>query len=56
MKKYIPLLRGIGVPEKGALAYLCLIECGEMNIADLAKMMLCHRMEVYRQLPLLLEM
>lgn len=56
MHKYIPLLKGIWVPEKGALAYLNLIEYGEMNIADLAKTMLCHRMEVYRQLPLLLEM
>jgi sugar-specific transcriptional regulator TrmB len=56
MHKYTPLLRGIWVPERGALAYLSLIEYGEMNIADLAKAMLCHRMEVYRQLPLLLEM
>lgn len=55
MNKYVHLLTGIGVSEKGALIYLELLENEESSIAEIAEKTRMHRMDVYRHIPLLLE-
>lgn len=49
------LLKSIGIPEKWAEIYIYLIEQWEASIADIAKDIWFHRMEIYRQLPFMLE-
>jgi len=55
MDKYIGILKAIWVGEHGAKIYLLLLEQGEKSIADITKLLDMHRVEIYRQLPYLLE-
>jgi predicted transcriptional regulator len=55
MGKYIGILEAIWVHEHGAKIYLWLLERGEKSIADLTKITSLYRVEIYRQLPFLLE-
>lgn len=55
MEKYIPLLEWIGLSKKAAKIYLCLLEYWELNISDIQQYSNIHRVEIYRELPLLLE-
>jgi len=55
MKRYIPLLTWLGIPDKWAELYLSLIDHGESSIAELANSCNFHRMEVYRFLPIMIE-
>jgi len=55
MKKYIPLLRQIWLPDKASSIYLWLLEIWESSISEIQKHINIHRVEIYRLLPLLLE-
>ncbi len=55
MKKYSSLLVSLGIPERSAEVYFCLLEQGDQSIAELCLSTDSHRMEIYRQLPLLIE-
>jgi len=55
MDKYLGILHSIGIPENGAKLYFTLLENGESSIADLTKNSGLYRVEVYRQLPFMLE-
>jgi len=55
MEKYIGILRAIWVHEHGAKIYLSLLERGEKSIAELTKTTSLYRVEIYRQLPFLIE-
>lgn len=55
MEKYIPILSSIGVHEHGAKVYLTLLDRWEKNIADITKLTGLYRVEIYRQLPYLIE-
>lgn len=55
MEKYIGIFAAIGINENAAKLYLTLLEHGEKTIAELTKLSGLYRMEIYRQLPLLLE-
>lgn len=55
MEKYIWILQAVGVPENGAKIYLTLLDRGERSIAELTKLTSLYRVEIYRQLPFLLE-
>lgn len=55
MDKYIGILESIWVSENGAKLYLELLEHGESSIAKLTKLSSLYRMEIYRQLPFMLE-
>ena len=55
MKKYGWILVSLGIPEKATELYLCLLEQWDQNIADLSINIDSHRMEVYRQIPILIE-
>ncbi|MCK9272451.1 hypothetical protein M0P65_02790 [Candidatus Gracilibacteria bacterium] len=55
MKKFIPLLEGIGLPKNSALIYLTLLEHGKLTISDLTNFTSLHRVQLYRLLPYLLE-
>lgn len=55
MEKYIGILEAIWVHEHGAKIYLWLLERGEKSIAELTKITSLYRVEIYRQLPFLLE-
>ena len=55
MEKYIGILQAIWVHEHGAKIYLALLERGEKSIAELTKATSLFRVEIYRQLPYLIE-
>jgi len=55
MEKYIGILQAIGIHEHGAKIYLALLERGEKSIADLTKATSLFRVEIYRQLPQLID-
>ena len=55
MEKYIGILQAIWVHEHGAKIYLSLLERGEKSIAELTKITSLYRVEIYRQLPFLIE-
>lgn len=55
MEKYIGILQAIWVHEHGAKIYLALLERGEKSIAELTKITSLFRVEIYRQLPFLIE-
>ena len=55
MKKYSWILISLGIPEKWAEIYLCLLEKWDQSIAELCINTDSHRMEIYRQIPLLIE-
>lgn len=55
MEKYIGILEAIGVHEHGAKIYLSLLERGQKSIAELTKITSLYRVEIYRQLPFLIE-
>ena len=55
MEKYIGILGAIWVHEHGAKIYLALLERGEKSIAELTKITSLFRVEIYRQLPFLIE-
>ncbi len=55
MEKYIGILQAIWVHEHGAMIYLSLLERGEKSIAELTKITSLYRVEIYRQLPFLIE-
>ncbi len=55
MEKYIGILEAIWVHEHGAKIYLSLLERGEKSIAELTKITSLYRVEIYRQLPFLIE-
>lgn len=55
MKKYIPLLKWIWLPEKTAKIYLSLLENWKSSISDIQNNINIHRVEIYRLLPLLIE-
>ena len=54
MKIYETLAR-IGLPEQAVKIYLALLENGQSNITDIARLVDLHRAIVYRFLPLLEE-
>lgn len=55
MEKYIGILQAIWVHEHGAKIYLALLERWEKSIAELTKITSLFRVEIYRQLPFLIE-
>lgn len=55
MEKYIGILGAIWINENGAKLYLSLLEHGEKSIAELTILSWLYRMEVYRQLPFMIE-
>jgi len=55
MEKYLGILRAIWVHEHGAKIYLSLLERWEKSIAELTKITSLYRVEIYRQLPFLIE-
>ncbi len=55
MEKYLWILKAIWVHEHGAKIYLSLLERGEKNISELTKISSLYRVEIYRQLPFLIE-
>lgn len=55
MEKYIGILEAIWVHEHGAKIYLALLERGQKSIAEITKITSLYRVEIYRQLPVLLE-
>jgi len=55
MEKYIWILQSLWVHEHGAKIYLSLLQRGEKSIAELTKITSLYRMEIYRQLPFLIE-
>lgn len=55
MEKYIGILQAIWVHEHGAKVYLALLQQGEKSIAELTKITSLFRVEIYRQLPFLIE-
>jgi len=55
MEKYIGILQAIWVHEHGAKIYLSLLERGQKSIAELTKITSLYRVEIYRQLPFLIE-
>jgi len=55
MEKYIWILRAIWINEHGAKIYLALLERGGKSIAELTKITSLYRVEIYRQLPYLIE-
>jgi len=55
MEKYLGILQAIWVHEHGAKIYLALLERGQKSIAELTKITSLYRVEIYRQLPFLIE-
>lgn len=55
MEKYLGILQAIWVHEHGAKVYLALLEQGQKSIAELTKITSLYRIEIYRQLPFLVE-
>lgn len=55
MDRYLQILEALWIHEHGAKIYLTLLEKGEKSIADLTKLAGLYRVEIYRQLPVLLE-
>lgn len=55
MEKYIGILEAIWVHEHGAKIYLALLEQGQNSIVELTKITSLYRVEIYRQLPFLIE-
>lgn len=55
MERYLWILEALWIHEHGAKIYLTLLERGEKNIADLSKLTSLYRVEIYRQLPFLLD-
>lgn len=55
MNKYLSLLKRLWVSENAGRIYITLLEFGKMNIADIVEHSELHRIEVYRELPFLLE-
>lgn len=55
MNKYLWILEALWIHEHGAKIYLTLLEKGEKSIAELTKLAGLYRVEIYRQLPFLLE-
>jgi len=53
MKKYLSLLKKLGLSEKESFIYLDLLEHGESSITNIVSRTGLHRPEVYRFLPLL---
>mgnify|MGYP003998782449 CR=1 FL=1 len=56
MQRYIALLKWVWLPEKAAMIYLWLLEHWKSSISDIQNTINIHRVEIYRLLPLLLEM
>ncbi len=55
MKKYISLLKKLGLTEKESAIYVDLLENGSSSITDIVERTGLHRPEAYRFLPLLVE-
>lgn len=55
MEKYLGILKALWVHEHGAIIYLSLLERGQKSIAELTKITSLYRIEIYRQLPFLIE-
>lgn len=55
MEKFIPILSSLWVHEHAAKIYLTLLDRGEKSIVELTKLSGLYRVEIYRQLPFLLE-
>ena len=55
MKKYLLLLKKLGLSEKESIIYIDLLENGSSSITDIVERTKLHRPEVYRFLPLLVE-
>jgi len=55
MEKYIGILEAIWVHEHGAKVYLALLERWQKSIVELTKITSLYRVEIYRQLPFLIE-
>lgn len=55
MKKYLSLLKKLGLSEKESAIYMDLLENGTSSITDIVDRTRLHRPEVYRFLPLLVE-
>jgi len=55
MEKYIWILSAIWVHEHGAKIYLALLEKWEKSIAEITKITSLYRVEIYRQLPFLID-
>jgi len=55
MERYVGILEAIWVHEHGAKIYLTLLERGKKSIAELTKLTSLYRVEIYRQLPFLIE-
>lgn len=55
MERYLGILEALWIHEHGAKIYLTLLERGEKSIADLTKLAGLYRVEIYRQLPFLLD-
>jgi len=55
MEKYLGILKAIGVHEHGAMIYLALLDRWQKSIAELTKITSLYRVEIYRQLPFLIE-
>ena len=55
MQRYITLLTALWIHEHGAKIYLTLLEKWQKSIAELSKLSGLYRVEIYRQLPHLLD-
>jgi sugar-specific transcriptional regulator TrmB len=55
MKRYISILKRLGLKEKEVQIYLDLIENGSSSLTEVVERTALHRPEVYRLMPLLLE-
>lgn len=55
MKKYLTLLSRLWLSEHSGKIYITLLEYGKSSIADIVRYSSLHRIEVYRELPWLLD-